>query len=116
MRRNRAVAYIEATEDILKGSLAPDASSVGRIQGRFNLDDLLDVSANVLLLDPDEIQASVDTRGQPLQLCFGEPPFFTDRLRSSDARTSPSASPIRKPGGCNGPPWSSLRMPRTMAQ
>ena len=29
---------------------------------------------------------------------------------------SASASAIRRPGGCSGPPWSSLRIPRTAAQ
>jgi len=116
VHRDRAIGCVEAEEDLLKGSLAPGASSVDGIQGRVDLYDLLDVPADFLLLDSDEIQASVNACRQPLQLRFGEPLFFTDRLRSSDACTSPSASAIRNPGGCSGPPWSSLRMPRTMAQ
>jgi hypothetical protein len=116
MGRDRAVACVEAEADLLKGSLAPGAWPVGRVQSRVDLYDVLDVPADFLLLDPDEIEASVNACRQPLQLCFREPPFFTDRLRSSDACTSPSASAIRNPGGCSGPPWSSLRMPRTMAQ
>jgi hypothetical protein len=63
---NRASACVEAKEDLLKGSLAPGASSVGRIQGRVNLYDVLDVPADFLLLDPDEIQASVNACRQPL--------------------------------------------------
>jgi hypothetical protein len=116
VHRDRAIGCVEAKEDLLKGSLAPGASSVDGIQGRVDLYDLLDVPADFLLLDSDEIQASVNACGQPLQLRLGEPPFFTPKLRSSDAYTSPSASAIRNPGGCSGPPWSSLRMPRTMAQ
>jgi len=116
MGRDRAVACVEAEADLLKGSLAPGAWPVGRVQSRVDLYDILDVPADYLLLDRDEIEASVNACRQPLQLCFGEPPFFTDRLRSSDAYTWPSASVIRNPGGCSGPPWSSLRMPRTMAQ
>jgi hypothetical protein len=116
VRQYRAIATIEAEENLLKGSLAPCASPVLRIQGRADLYDLLDVSADFLLLGPDEIQASVNARGQPFQLRLGESPLFTARLRSSDVRTSPSASAIRNPGGCSGPPWSSLRMPRTAAQ
>jgi hypothetical protein len=104
------------TEDVLEGALALGASSVSGIQGRVDLDDFRDVLTDFLLLDPDEIQAAVNTCRQPLQLRFGEPPFFTDRLRVSDACTSPSASAMRNPGGWSGPPWSSLRMPRIMAQ
>ncbi len=66
VRRDRAAACVEAKEDLLKGSLAAGASSVGRIQGRVNLCDLLDVPADFLLLGPDEIQASVNACRQPL--------------------------------------------------
>ena len=44
------------------------------------------------------------------------PGLFNARFLPSEARTSANASAIRKPGGCRGPPWSSLRMPRTAAQ
>ena len=54
--------------------------------------------------------------GQPAQLRLREPPFFASRFRPSDCRTSSNASAIRNPGGWSGPPWSSLRMPRTAAQ
>jgi hypothetical protein len=91
VRQDRAIAPIEAEENPLKGSLAPCASPVLRIQCRTDLDDLFEVSADFLLLGPDEIQASVNARGQPFQLRLGESPLFTARLRSSDVRTSPRA-------------------------
>jgi hypothetical protein len=52
----------------------------------------------------DFVETSVDAVGQAAELFFCEPPFFSAKFRSSDARTSASASAIRKPGGCRGPP------------
>jgi hypothetical protein len=66
VRRDRAAACVEAKEDLLKRSLAPGALSVGRIQGRVDLYDLLDVPTDFLLLDPDEIHPSVNACRQPL--------------------------------------------------
>jgi hypothetical protein len=66
VRRDRAATYVEAKEDLLKRSLAQGALSVGRIQGRVDFYDLLDVPTDFLLLDPDEIQASVNVCRQPL--------------------------------------------------
>jgi hypothetical protein len=66
VRRDRAAACVEAKEDLLKRSLAHAALSVGRIQGRIDFYDLLDVPTDFLLLDADEIQASVNVCRQPL--------------------------------------------------
>jgi hypothetical protein len=66
VRRDRAAACVEAKEDLLKRSLAQGALSVGRIQGRIDFYDLLDVPTDFLLLDPDEIQTSVNACRQPL--------------------------------------------------
>jgi hypothetical protein len=69
-----------------------------------------------LLLGSDFVQASVDAAGQTAELLLCEPPFFSSKFRWIDAPTSCNASAIRKPGGSSGPPWSSLRMPRTAVQ
>jgi hypothetical protein len=66
VRQDRAAAGVKAKEDLLKGWLAAGASSVGRIQGRVDLCDLLDVPADFLLLSPDKIQALVNEYHQPL--------------------------------------------------
>ena len=41
---------------------------------------------------------------KPAELLLREPPFFASKFRWSDSWTSSSASAIRKPGGCSGPP------------
>ena len=41
---------------------------------------------------------------QPAELLLREPPFFASKFRWIDSWTSFSASAIRKPGGCSGPP------------
>jgi hypothetical protein len=68
------------------------------------------------LLLLDLVQAALDAAGQAAELLLGEPPFCSSRFRWIDARTSANASAIRTPGGFSGPPWSSLRIPRTAAQ
>jgi hypothetical protein len=68
------------------------------------------------LLGSDLVQAAIDAVGQPVQLLLSESPFFASKLRSIESRTSSKASAIRRPGGWSGPPWSSLRMPRTAEQ
>jgi hypothetical protein len=57
----------------------------------------------------------VDARHELRQLAIAGPPFFGSTQRWSEARTSPSASAIRRPGGSSGPPWSSFRIPRIPA-
>jgi hypothetical protein len=56
--------------------------------------------------------AAVEATQRPVVVA----PFFSIRARPMESRTSPRASAIRTPGGCNGPPWSSFKMPRTAAQ
>jgi len=46
----------------------------------------------------------IDARGELRQLAITRPPFSCSVQRLSEARTSPSASAIRTPGGCSGPP------------
>ena len=45
--------------------------------------------------------------------CFSATSFFASKFRWIDSRTSFRASAMSRPGGWRGPPWSSLRIPRT---
>jgi hypothetical protein len=74
------------------------------------------VAPDRLLLGSHQVQPLVDAGGQPDQLLLREPPFFAPRFGWIDCRTSSNAPAIRSPGGSSGPPWSSLRIPRTAAQ
>lgn len=89
------------------------ARAAGRIEGGGNLDDRLDVLLDRDLRLLDRVEPPVDEPGQAAQERLAAPPFFAPRTRPRDCRTSPNASAIRSPGGWSGPPWSSLRMPRT---
>ena len=92
------------------------ARAAGRIEGRGNPDDLINVLLDRDLRLLDRVEPPVDEPGQATQERLAAPPFFAPRLRPRDCRTSPNASAIRSPGGWSGPPWSSLRMPRTAEQ
>ena len=103
------------TEGLEEGSTF-GADAAGRIEGGRNLDDLVDVPSDRDLGLLDRIKPPVDVPGQATQERLGAPPFFAPRFRPSDCRTSFNASAIRSPGGWSGPPWSSLRIPRTAEQ
>ena len=113
---NRIGSLRESSAQLLKPRLTLRAIPRPRIQRRGHLPDLLHIPANRLLLALDQGQTTVDTTGQTVQLLLGEPPFFASKLRWIDSRTCPNPSAIRTPGGWRGPPWSSLRRPRTAAQ
>src|SRR5262249_47590232 len=89
---------------------------VTRLQEAVHCSQVLDIVPHLRQGLAGDLQAAVNTTGQPLQQRLGTPPFWASKLRSSDSRTSCNASLIRTPGGCSGPPWSSLRIPRTAAQ
>lgn len=78
--------------------------------------DGLDVTLDGLQAVLNLVQSPGDAPDQTLQLDFGAPPFFAWTFRSKDCCTSRNDSAIRKPGGCNGPPWSSLRIPLIAVQ
>ncbi len=92
------------------------SSLVARPQDAIHRVQVLDVLAHLLQGLAYDIEAAVNAPSQALQQRLCRPPFFASRLRSSESRTSCKASLIRKPGGCSGPPWPSLRIPRTAAQ
>jgi hypothetical protein len=107
---------LEPVDQLLKLLLTVRATPPAGFEGRGDLLDVLDVPSDRCLFIPDLVEAAVDTAGQAAELLFREPPFFSSKFRWIDARTSSNASAMRQPGGWSGPPWSSLRMPRTAAQ
>src|SRR4051812_33749927 len=78
------------------------------LQRRGHLRDHSDVVSDYCLLRVDFLKARLDAAREPTQLLRRESPFFASKFRWIDSWTSLSASAIRKPGGCSGPPWSSL--------
>src|SRR3989449_4164590 len=88
---------------------------VARLQEAIDGSQVLDIVPHLRQGLTGAFHAAVNTTSQTLQQRLGTPPFLASRLRSSDSRTSCNASLIRTPGGCSGPPWSSLRIPRTAA-
>ena len=113
---DRILLALETTGQRLKLLLSTRTTSLLRIEGRSDLLEILDVLSNLLLLISNFVQAPVDALGQAAQLLLCEPPFFASKLRWIESRTSCNAAAIRSPGGSSGPPWSSLRMPRTAVQ
>ena len=91
------------------------AAAVGSKRSR-NLSDVLDAIFQGLLWLLDLGEAPVNGVRQTPQSLWRRPPFFTFRFRWREDRISPRASAIFRPGGCKGPPWSSLSTPRTTAQ
>src|SRR5262249_34579879 len=113
---HRVVAAFQPPPEPVEALLAPPRRPAVGVQRRRYPLQLLGVTFDLLLLLFDRLQPPVDAALEPSQLPLGAPPFFASRSRWSDWRTSRNPSAIRKPGGCSGPPWSSLRMPRTAQQ
>src|SRR5262249_37198401 len=89
---------------------------LARPQGTIHCLQVFDVLGHLRQGLACDIQSAVNATDETFQPRLCMPPFCACRLRSSDARTSCNASLIRTPGGCSGPPWSSLSIPRTAAQ
>jgi hypothetical protein len=113
---DRIVVSLEAREDRLEVGLTRARGTAGGGQGRGDLGDRLDVALDRFPFRLHQVQTAVDPSRQSAQLRLREPPFFAAKFRSIDSRTSSNAQAIRIPGGWSGPPWSSLRMPRTAEQ
>jgi len=94
----------------LRGTVPSNFESCGYLL------DILDIVSNWLLLGGDMLQSPVNASSQTAELLFREPPFFSSKFRWIDSQTAFKASAIRRPGGWSGPPWSSLRIPRTAVQ
>src|SRR3954471_19972008 len=110
---DRVTIRLEAIAKCLESGSTSLAITTRRIERGGHLDDLIDVLPDRDLSLLDRAESPIDVTGQATQERLGTPPFFAPRLRRSDCRTSPNASAIRSPGGWSGPPWSSLRIPRT---
>ena len=113
---DRILGRLEAIDQRLELLLPLRDVLAPGLERRGHLRDHLDVFSDHRSLFFDFVQAPRDAIGEAAELLLGEPPFFASRFRWTDCRTSPNASAIRNPGGSSGPPWSSLRIPRTAAQ
>ena len=103
----------QAIDHRLEECLTLLARAARRVERGPHLNDLAHALPNRDLRLPDRLQSPVNEPRLTAQQRLGLPPFFAPTTRPKDCRTSPNASAIRKPGGWSGPPWSSLRMPRT---
>ena len=100
----RIVTPLEVLPQGLKLHVPVVARAIGRIKRGLDCPDVCHLVTYVLLGCLHTGQASINIAGQTRELLVGMPPFCASRFRCSDARTSPKASAIRKPGGCSGPP------------
>src|SRR5262249_12405295 len=106
----------ESIDQLFELRLAILATPPSRFEGLGDLLGVLDVLLDRLLLGLNVLQSPVDASGQTAELLFCKYPFFESKFLWIDSRTSSKASSIRRPGGWRGPPWSSLRIPRTAAR
>ena len=100
----RIVTPLELLPQGLKLHVPVVARAIGGIKCGLDCPHVCHLVTDVLLGRLHTRQASVNRAGQTRELLVGTPPFCASRFRRSDARTSPKASAIRKPGGCHGPP------------
>ena len=113
---HRMVGPLKASLQRTKEGPTPfHAAAVGVESGR-DLADILDAIFQGLLWLLDLGEAAVNGVRQSPQSLLRRPPFFASRFRWSEDWICPNASAIFSPGGCKGPPWSSLSTPRTAAQ
>lgn len=113
---HRLVGLLEAPLQRTKQGPTPGHAAAVGIKRGGDLAKVLDPVLQGLLLLLDLGNAPVDGVRQSLQAFVCRPPFFASRFRWREDRISPRASAIFNPGGCKGPPWSSLSTPRTAAQ
>src|SRR5215510_4854518 len=98
------VTPLELLPQGLKLHVSVVARAIGRIKRGLDRPHVCHLVTYVLLGHLHTRQASVNIAGQARELLVSTPPFCASRFRCSDAWTSPKASAIRMPGGCNGPP------------
>src|SRR2546426_2773556 len=89
---------------------------IARPQRGIDRLQVLGIETNLIQGIMCDSESTVHTASKAVQQRLCSPPFWACRLRSSESRTSCKASRIRTPGGRSGPPWLSLRIPRTAAQ
>ena len=113
---HRLVRALKASLERSKQGPTPWHRAVVGVERGGHLANVVHSLFHGLLLWLDLGQAPVDGVGQSLQPLVCRPPFFASRFRCREDWISPRASAIFSPGGCKGPPWSSLSTPRTAAQ
>ena len=113
---HRMVGPLEASLQRTKEGPTLFPAAAVRIQSGRDFADVFDTILQGLLLLLDWGETPVNGVCQALQSLLRRPPFFASRFRWREDRISPRASAIFSPGGCKGPPWSSLSTPRTAAQ
>jgi hypothetical protein len=113
---DRVVGTREAIDQSLEDRFPPGVAVLPDVEGRGDFPDVRDVAADRFLFGPGRVEAPGDATGQAAELLLGEAPFCNSTFRWIESRTSLKASAICNPAGSSGPPWLSLRMPRTAAQ
>ena len=114
--RESGLSHARSDRSTLRTSPADPRHSAFQVRGSRRLPRCPGRISHRLLFGSNFVEAAVDAVSESAQLLFCEPPFCSSTFRRIDARTSLKASAIRTPGGWSGPPWSSLRIPRTAAQ
>jgi len=75
------------------------------------------VFSDLFLFLGDRLQARSMQLASRRTLPVAAPPFFGLQIGAGWTPAPPGVpQPMRRPGGWSGPPWSSLRMPRTTLQ
>src|SRR5215471_1858048 len=100
----RIITVLELLSQGLKLRVTVVVRAPGGIKHGLDGPHICYLLADGLLCRLHARQTSVDIAGQARESCMRTPPFCASRFRCSEARTSPKASAIRKPGGCSGPP------------
>lgn len=115
---DRVVGGRECRGEDDKPRLARLARSVSRVERGVYLAQDFDVTFDLLKRVADQGDAAVYEAREGAQRLFAAPffPAAAAVALSRESRISPSAAAMRNPGGKRGPPWSSLRTPRTVAQ
>jgi hypothetical protein len=100
----RVPVSLEAIPERLELGATLQTTPLGRVECGLDRGDVRHLLPQGRLDLRHRVEAPIDATGQPPQRRLGPPPLRAPRFRCSDCRTSPSASAIRKPGGCSGPP------------
>ena len=101
---DRVGTALELRLQRLKLCLSLRARAAVRVEGGLDGPHLRHLVAHIFLGGLHTAQPPVDVAGQTCESRMRRPPFWASRFRWRDARTSPRASAMRMPGGCNGPP------------
>lgn len=94
------------------------ARAVIRIESGVDFSQNLHLTCDFIERAANELDTAVYTPREGAKSLFAAPflPPSVAVALSMDSRSSPSPFAMRRPGGESGPPWSSLRTPRTAAQ